>query len=83
MLTPTSGTPQASATNSATRRLARESSDFRDLVLDFTDAQQALGRWEQTGMPRDESRVVEYRELVSDLSNEIRRLVARASPHKP
>jgi hypothetical protein len=42
--------------------------------------QLALERWEQSGMPRDEPRVAEYRALVSDLADEIRGMVERASP---
>lgn len=62
----------------AMRRLARQSSSFRELVLDFSDALQALERYEQRGKPQEEPRVAEYRDLISELTTEVRNMVHKA-----
>ncbi|CAK08362.1 hypothetical protein ACCS54_19590 [Rhizobium johnstonii] len=51
--------------------LSARSEDFREICRDFADAQSALQKWNvSTDLKRDE-RVVEYQELIAELSKEI------------
>jgi phage host-nuclease inhibitor protein Gam len=51
-------------------RAARDE-EFRDLCIDFADAEAELQRWEQSINPKREERCAEYAELVNDLAREI------------
>ncbi|CAN7654099.1 hypothetical protein LJR231_005117 [Phyllobacterium sp. LjRoot231] len=44
---------------------------FRDLCIDFADAEAELRRWEQSMEPKRDERCSEYTELVDDLAREI------------
>jgi len=44
---------------------------FRDLCIDFADAEAELQRWEHSTDQKREQRCAEYQELVDDLAREI------------
>ncbi|MCA2408828.1 hypothetical protein GYN07_12480 [Rhizobium leguminosarum bv. viciae 248] len=51
--------------------LSARSEDFREICRDFADAQSALQKWNVSTDPKRDERVVEYQELVAELSKEI------------
>jgi hypothetical protein len=51
--------------------LAARDEGFRDLCVDFADAEAELQRWEKSTGPKREERCAEYAELVGDLAREI------------
>ncbi len=51
--------------------LAARDEEFRDLCIDFVDAEAELQRWEHSTGPKHEERCAEYAELVNDLAREI------------
>ena len=58
----------------AIRRLHARDATFRAICEDLADAVRALRFWESAG-PSSESRAKQYRELVSELENEIANLL--------
>jgi hypothetical protein len=59
------------ARKQAIEELAARDEEFRDLCIDFADAEAELQRWEQSTDPKREERCAEYAELVDDLAREI------------
>ncbi|MGO6817299.1 hypothetical protein ACCS67_20755 [Rhizobium brockwellii] len=51
--------------------LSSRSEDFREICRDFADAQSELEKWKVSTDPKRNERVVEYRELIAELSKEI------------
>ncbi|MBY5754289.1 hypothetical protein [Rhizobium leguminosarum] len=51
--------------------LTARSEDFREICRDFADAQSALQKWNVSTDPKRDERVVEYQELIAELSKEI------------
>ncbi|MFF0950052.1 hypothetical protein ACFYE9_20985 [Rhizobium leguminosarum] len=51
--------------------LSARSEDFREICRDFADAQSALQKWNVSTDPKRDERVVEYQELIAELSKEI------------
>ncbi|PDS78016.1 hypothetical protein [Rhizobium sp. L43] len=51
--------------------LSARSEDFREICRDFADAQSALQKWNVSTDPKRGERVVEYQELIAELSKEI------------
>ncbi|NKL77252.1 hypothetical protein [Rhizobium leguminosarum] len=51
--------------------LSARSEDFREICRDFADAQSALRKWNVSTDPKRDERVVEYQELIAELSKEI------------
>ncbi|MBY3182345.1 hypothetical protein RWK44_07800 [Rhizobium sp. 25PS6] len=51
--------------------LSARSEDFREICRDFADAQSALQKWNGSTDPKRDERVVEYQELIAELSKEI------------
>ncbi|CAN7414896.1 hypothetical protein [Rhizobium leguminosarum] len=51
--------------------LSARSEDFREICGDFADAQSALQKWNVSTDPKRDERVVEYQELIAELSKEI------------
>ncbi|MBY3166376.1 hypothetical protein [Rhizobium laguerreae] len=51
--------------------LSARSEDFREICRDFADAQSALQKWNVSTDPKRDQRVVEYQELIAELSKEI------------
>ncbi|AUW43035.1 hypothetical protein [Rhizobium leguminosarum] len=51
--------------------LSARSEDFREICRDFADAQSALQKWNVSTDPKRDERVVEYQELIVELSKEI------------
>ncbi|MGO4137647.1 hypothetical protein ACEQ6A_24245 [Rhizobium brockwellii] len=51
--------------------LSSRSEDFREICRDFADAQSELEKWNVSTDPKRNERVVEYRELIAELSKEI------------
>ncbi|QIO51398.1 hypothetical protein HA461_09520 [Rhizobium leguminosarum bv. trifolii] len=51
--------------------LSARSEDFREICRDFADAQSALQKWNVSTDPKRKERVVEYQELIAELSKEI------------
>ncbi|MBY3224167.1 hypothetical protein HFO17_06205 [Rhizobium laguerreae] len=51
--------------------LSARSEDFREICRDFADAQSALQKWNVSTDPKRDDRVVEYQELIVELSKEI------------
>ncbi|WP_027684274.1 hypothetical protein [Rhizobium leguminosarum] len=62
--------------------LSARSEDFREICRDFADAQSALQKWNVSTDPKRDERVVEYRELIAELSKEIEGALD-ASPPPP
>jgi hypothetical protein len=54
-------------------RLAREAPAFADLVCDYADARAALARLELDSAEGCEARAAEYRTLMIELEDEVRR----------
>lgn len=61
----------------AIRELAGTDESFRALCLDLRDAQTALARWEQSFVQARQERCSEYRELATELAEEIRAVLDR------
>jgi hypothetical protein len=59
------------ARKQAIEELAARDEEFRDLCVDFGDAEAELERWENSTGPKREERCAEYAELVNDLAREI------------
>ena len=55
--------------------LAAKDGEFRELCRDFDECVAALRRWEASGEPEAGARVVEYRELLGALHEEIRQFL--------
>ncbi|CAN7418061.1 hypothetical protein LJR231_002679 [Phyllobacterium sp. LjRoot231] len=55
----------------AIEELAARDEEFRDLCIDFADAEAELHRWENATGPKRGERCAEYAELVNDLAREI------------
>ncbi|NKN10680.1 hypothetical protein [Rhizobium laguerreae] len=51
--------------------LSARSEDFREICRDFADAQSALQKWNVSTDSKRDERVVEYQELIAELSKEI------------
>ena len=51
--------------------LSARSEEFREICRDFADAQSALLKWNVSTDPKRDERVVEYQELIAELSKEI------------
>ncbi|MBB4440455.1 MULTISPECIES: hypothetical protein [Rhizobium] len=51
--------------------LTARSEDFREICRDFADAQSALQKWNVSTDPKRDERVVEYQELIAELSKEL------------
>ncbi|MBY2916617.1 hypothetical protein [Rhizobium leguminosarum] len=51
--------------------LSARNEDFREICRDFADAQSALQKWNVSTDPKRDERVVEYQELIAELSKEI------------
>jgi hypothetical protein len=51
--------------------LSSRSEDFREICRDFADAQSELAKWNVSTDPKRNERVVEYQELIAELSKEI------------
>ncbi|MBY5313264.1 hypothetical protein GR210_01650 [Rhizobium leguminosarum] len=51
--------------------LSARNEDFREICRDFADAQSALQKWNVSTDPKRNERVVEYQELIAELSKEI------------
>ncbi|ULR45670.1 hypothetical protein [Rhizobium sp. K102] len=51
--------------------LSARSEDFREICRDFADAQSALQKWNVSTDRKRNQRVVEYQELIAELSKEI------------
>lgn len=54
--------------------------EFRSLCEDYGDAVEALQHWESGEDPLSQQKVLEYRELVEDLEEEIRDHLGSLSP---
>jgi uncharacterized protein YdcH (DUF465 family) len=71
------------------RQLSARNESFHDLCEDFAIAEAALHRWEKSSGPDRDQRCAEYRELVSELRNEVETALDRAvivpfaKPRKP
>jgi crotonobetainyl-CoA:carnitine CoA-transferase CaiB-like acyl-CoA transferase len=52
-------------------RLSARSESFRDLCADFAMAQDVLSEWKASTAPEREERCAEYRQLISELAEEI------------
>lgn len=52
-------------------QLSARSESFRDLCADFAMAQDVLGEWRVSSAPEREERCAEYRQLISELAEEI------------
>jgi hypothetical protein len=52
-------------------QLSVRSESFRDLCADFAMAQKVLRKWEVSSVPEHEERCAEYRQLISELAEEI------------
>ncbi|MBA5804168.1 MULTISPECIES: hypothetical protein [Rhizobium] len=63
--------------------LSARSEDFREICRDFADAQSALEKWDVSTDPKRAERVVEYQELVAELSKEIEGALDHASLSPP
>ncbi|NNU48185.1 hypothetical protein G9X68_13800 [Rhizobium sp. WYCCWR 11279] len=63
--------------------LSARSEDFREICRDFADAQSALEKWDVSTDPKRAERVVEYQELVAELSKEIEGALDHASLSRP
>ncbi|MBY3038733.1 hypothetical protein [Rhizobium laguerreae] len=63
--------------------LSARSEDFREICRDFADAQSALQKWNVSTDPKRNERVVEYRELIAELSKEIEGALDHASVPPP
>jgi hypothetical protein len=59
------------ARKQAIGELAARDEEFRDLCIDFADAEAELQRWGHATGPKREERCAEYAELVNDLAREI------------
>ncbi|MBX4863711.1 hypothetical protein G9X64_26265 [Rhizobium sophorae] len=60
--------------------LSARSEDFREICRDFADAQSALQKWKVSTDPKRDERVVEYQELIAELSKEIARALEGSVP---
>jgi hypothetical protein len=52
-------------------QLSARSESFRDLCSDFAIAEEVLRKWEVSSAPEREERCAEYRQLISELAEEI------------
>jgi hypothetical protein len=52
-------------------QLSARSDSFRDLCADFAIAEEVLRKWEVSSAPEREERCAEYRQLISELAEEI------------
>ncbi|MBY5531980.1 hypothetical protein HFO42_03715 [Rhizobium leguminosarum] len=60
--------------------LSARSEDFREICRDFADAQSALQKWNVSTDPKRNERVVEYQELIAELSKEIEGALNASAP---
>jgi hypothetical protein len=60
--------------------LSARSEDFREICRDFADAQSALQKWNVSTDPKRDERVVEYQELIAELSKEIEGALDASAP---
>ncbi|MBB3237407.1 hypothetical protein [Phyllobacterium endophyticum] len=66
------------ARSAAIEERAAHDEEFRDLCIDFGDAEAELLRWQQSNDEKREERCAEYLELVVDLAKEIRAALGTA-----
>ncbi|MBY5640435.1 hypothetical protein [Rhizobium leguminosarum] len=74
---------QFPARSKAIDDLSARSEDFREICRDFADAQSALQKWNVSTDPKRDERVVEYQELIAELSKEIEGALHHASVPPP
>ncbi|MBY5715392.1 hypothetical protein HFO33_02000 [Rhizobium leguminosarum] len=74
---------QFPARSKAIDDLSARSEDFREICRDFADAQSALQKWNVSTDPKRDERVVEYQELIAELSKEIEGALDHASVPPP